>query len=644
MSIKIVILLIIAFLPAYSQDLSDTISVVQDSLFISDSLAVTDTLAIKDSVIIYDTTIVFSRTLYDNSFEIDRNVFLRTDYRYTGNLIEPFQFSFIKDFGLVGQNNESYIYGAGFNGISYLLDGVLINDRNFNSFDLNLIQSEDIEKIEIIPAPRGFLYGPRNNPSAVNFITRDFIPAQPYSRIKYYQAPFGEAMVDGSFNALVSRNLLLSFDITNRKYDSSYTNTAFSTWQAKVKVKYFFTNNMYLSATYNHTAKTTGLWGGVNTDSIIALGSRLEDLLYEPDFAPVNNTFRKQEDLLNFSSLRFTSVQNKNSRTELTLYHQFKELKTNSPFNIEYDNTSWGLNLNQRVTFKPLSFYTALLYEQNKLEWWYRGTDLGSVVPYIKRTDGFFALAGSVSLNLIENFIPSFFYKFNSISTDFDFNSSLDYYGNGYGIDAVYKPLDRLALYAGYSTFDKSFYEDRKTNVFESGITYKTDNYFLDLRYFRRDNTNINLAPGIPSINPVPFKTGNLSGLGLSANVLYWNMQFETQAAAYFPNSNELYSVPDFQFIGGLYYRGNLFEDNLNLKAGFKFTYTGKINSIIQYLGLIKADPSHKLDFILSGEIQQAAIIYFTLENLLDKQYYITPYYPMPGISLRFGLAWEFLN
>jgi outer membrane cobalamin receptor len=55
-------------------------------------------------------------------------------------------------------------------------------------------------------------------------------------------------------------------------------------------------------------------------------------------------------------------------------------------------------------------------------------------------------------------------------------------------------------------------------------------------------------------------------------------------------------------------------------------------------------EPIYKLDFILSGEIRKAAIVYFSIENILDKQYFITPYYPMPGISLRFGLAWEFLN
>ncbi|MFO7526389.1 MAG: putative porin, partial [Ignavibacteriaceae bacterium] len=103
-------------------------------------------------------------------------------------------------------------------------------------------------------------------------------------------------------------------------------------------------------------------------------------------------------------------------------------------------------------------------------------------------------------------------------------------------------------------------------------------------------------------------------------------------------------TVPEYSFNVGLYFRGNLFEDNLNLKSGLKFSYIGEHISPTNWIGRFKVDQAYRLDFILSGEIRKAAIVYFTIENLLDRKYYITPYYPMPGISLRFGLAWEFLN
>lgn len=644
MSIKAIIIILASSFLLFSQEINDTTIIVGDSLFISDTLAVNDTLVVKDSVFVYDTSIVFPAKLYENSFVIERKIFLRNDYRYTGDLIEPFQFNFIRNLGTPGQANETFIYGVGFDGISFLQDGILINDRRLNLLDLNLVQSEDIETIEIVPSPRGFLYSPFNNPITVNFITRDFIPAQPYSRIKYYQGPYGEAMVDGSFNALFSRNFQFSFDVTNRKYDSSYTNTSFSTWMAKVKARYYFTSNMYLSATYNYANKQTGNWQGVDADSILRIGIPLDDLLYEPDFAPVINTTLKQKDLLNFSTIRLTNVQSENSRTEISLYHSFKEAKLENGSYLEYDNTTIGLNVNQ--TFKPSIFYFYLAgnYERNTLGNWYRyNSETETFIGYKKHFTRFYSVIGSVSGDIIENLNPSIFFKISNANREY---SSLGYdiVSSGIGIDIKYIPLDDIILYAGFSLFDKSFLENDKTNIFEFGAKYTSEYILADLKYFRMDNTNITKVSRINFINPVLHKIGEISGIGLSSNASYLFLRFEGNTAVYFANDGDLNSVPDFSFIGGLYYWGNLFEDNLNLKTGLNFTYTGEINLITDQYGLLVVQPSYKLNFILSGEIRKAAIVYFSIENIIDKQYFITPYYPMPGISLRFGLAWEFLN
>ncbi|MFO7526013.1 MAG: hypothetical protein R6W68_11225 [Ignavibacteriaceae bacterium] len=611
-------------------------------MFISDTLAVDDTLVVKDSEFVYDTSIIFPDKLYENSFVIERKLFLRNDYRYTGDLIEPFQFNFIRNLGTPGQANETMIYGVGFNGISYLQDGILINDRRLNLLDLNLVQSEDIETIEILPSPRGFLHSPFNNPVTVNFITRDFIPAQPYSRIKYYQGPYGEAMVDGSFNAFFTKNFQFSFDVTNRKYDSSYANTAFSTWQAKVKAKYFFNNNFHLTASYNYVTRTIGLWEGVNRDSIVSLGSSLEELLYEPDFAPVYSPFKKTDDLIHFSSLRLTSVQSENSRTEFILYQSFKEMKIENNSYAELDNSTIGVNLNQHITFSPLSIYIKGDYERNMFENWIKfRSDSYFIQSYSKNFLNLYSFSGSASINIIDNFVPSVFYK-SSNSSFKSVESNNNSVSSGFGADLIYKPINNLSLYVGYSLFDKTYLEDDKTKSFEMGITYKTENIFSDLKYFKRDNSNFY----IQSLQEFDGRVANFNfnGIALSANLRYWYLQFETSSSSYFANKGELNSVPDYSFSGGLYFRGNLFEDNLNLKTGLNFTYTGEINHITDQYGLLIVDPSYRLDFILSGEIRKAAIIYFTIENILDREYYITPYYPMPGTSIRFGLAWEFLN
>ncbi|MBI5726873.1 MAG: hypothetical protein HY965_03400, partial [Ignavibacteriales bacterium] len=48
--------------------------------------------------------------------------------------------------------------------------------------------------------------------------------------------------------------------------------------------------------------------------------------------------------------------------------------------------------------------------------------------------------------------------------------------------------------------------------------------------------------------------------------------------------------------------------------------------------------------YFMAGEIKKRAIVYFTWENILDRKYYITAYYPMPRRGLRLGIAWQLYN
>ena len=124
----------------------------------------------------------------------------------------------------------------------------------------------------------------------------------------------------------------------------------------------------------------------------------------------------------------------------------------------------------------------------------------------------------------------------------------------------------------------------------------------------------------------------------------YWKLLLESYLSYYHTTDNKLIGVPEFQTQTGLYYTSKLFNDNLDLKTGFVFYYTGKNNVYTYEQGLVEVPASNKLDFTLAGEIQKIAIVYFTWQNLLDNNYYIIPYYPMPSRNIRFGVAWKMFN
>ncbi len=49
--------------------------------------------------------------------------------------------------------------------------------------------------------------------------------------------------------------------------------------------------------------------------------------------------------------------------------------------------------------------------------------------------------------------------------------------------------------------------------------------------------------------------------------------------------------VPEVQFVGGLYLKSKFFDDNLNLKSGFTFYYTGKRSSYSEEWGFVEVEP-----------------------------------------------------
>jgi hypothetical protein len=131
---------------------------------------------------------------------------------------------------------------------------------------------------------------------------------------------------------------------------------------------------------------------------------------------------------------------------------------------------------------------------------------------------------------------------------------------------------------------------------------------------------------------------GNLNGIAAGVNLNIWKLLLEER---FNYNSYEEINIPNSSRIkihshSGLYYKDILFDRNLELKTGFVFKFYDFESDDFE--------SAYQLDFTLVGIIQQVAIVYLSLENLLNEQYFLVPYYPMRERGLRFGLAWELFN
>ena len=648
----VILLLIFPFMSVFAQSLDSVnteIKLYPDTTFIQpDSLLLNDSLLTKvprDSIVP-----IYSQALTEKSVVLRNDELLKLEYRYTGDYLRLFPLNFIKDLGFSGQPNETFLYGIGNDAVSYLIDGVSFNDRYSNSLNLNLIQSEDVDSIEIVPLPRGFLYGTYSNPVSVNFITKDFITSQPYTRIRFYQGANRDMMLDGSFNAVVMKKLIASFDITNRISDALYDNTDYSIWQGKVKLKYLLSNAVNIIASYNYNDYKAGYSGGVDVDSIIATGENVNDVLYDFRAAPMMYPNGELKTLTHLPRLRFLITPTEWMRSDASVFFIFNRYEKNSSASEYSENKTYGFNIRNDFDYSIFKFQLNIDYEKRDV--YSSSSFYNSIVPiplnfFQKQLDAdLFSASGILSANLDDGtFIPSIYYKTSAYYKNY--SQPTDYYdektSHGIGVDLLFKIKSSFGLYLGTSVLKPYNSSEQKYALIELGTKYQNEFVFADLKYFYNEyNYGFYTDTGLDILDYIRF--GYLNGLGLNLKLNYWKLLLESNSSYYFSVEDKLIGVPDFQTQTGIYYTSKLFNDNLDLKTGFVFYYTGTNNVFTNEHGVTEVPSSYKLDFTLAGEIQKTAIVYFTWQNLLGNNYYITPYYPMPSRSIRFGVAWEMFN
>ena len=604
----------------------------------------THILGAQKNIVKADTLLpLHRRPLFNDSYFISHNTIFHNDYRYSADILREYPFTFIQDKGFIGQANQVFIFGAGAGGISFLQDGILYNDRFSNSLDLNNVQSEFVDSIEIIPSPRGFLYGISPNPVSVNFITKDYLSVTPYSRIKYYQGPSGEAFVDGLFSAMLVKDLNVSFDVTNRNADSSFANSDFNIWQVKTRLKYFLSNSFNIVGTYGYIKSEKGINGGINADSIAKIDPAINNILYDDVTAPVVFQYRKEEYIQHYFNISLLSTFIKNLSGNLDLYFRFNQDKIygiNSIVSEEKNkNKIYGINFNHEYSnelFKIniLGNFEHISYNTSSIE--------NKVYSINNSSLNNLSLASIASLKLLNgNLVPSLFYKYFKGKDFFKEGTNL----HGLGTDVTYKLNEEFNLYFGYSNYQIS-QSLKNVNNAEASVEYSAENTSIIFKAFSR-----NAALGISSSGAYLYDSKNLTGLGLSINYKFKQILLEA-SGEYYLNAKKSFEnlLPSLNFTGGLYYKDILFHSNLNLKTGFVFYFTGEqdlpsiySSDVLNYFDN-KITPSLKIDFTLVGQIRKVAIVYFTWENLLDNQYFITPFYPMPSRGIRFGIGWELFN
>jgi hypothetical protein len=636
--VKYIFLFIILFIPcliAQERDTTATSPAIIDTIPTFDERRLADSLFILDEdTIASDTTGLFTADrndaiidtiapihqipLYKYSNFILRERFYKSDYRSAADILEinTQGYNFI-EYGIPGYPQGFSLYPT-IRHFSILRDGNLISGD-----DLNSIQTEMIDSIEVIPLPRGIIYGRGSAISAVNFLTRDFVSIRPYSRIRFYQGSYGEGMVDGLFNSILSRKLALTIDVTNRATGTSFVNSDVSIWQGSAKLKYFLSRDVNLVASFNHNNREWGFYGGIDVDSIGRMTSSIDQVLYDRRMAPVRERESFGKVVSNNYDLRMISNFGEGFYTDLQLFYHMYERNDFREYplmpgimeDLYRKNYVSGGRLRQRVESE---FFSAeAIVDAGRLivgREEYYGSLADPFMPvdnnilWVERD--YFNTAGIASLKIFgEKIVPSLFIKQNL--KDYGVDEVLTNYSKSvYGADVMFELFEGGRIYGGYSI------PEENSNNYEISFSYGGNGFNLRGIYYGADQQNSGVVRG-----------GGVEGIVRIGKVEF-NIGGNYNSYESFYNSG--------RGKGGVFYREILFRGNLDLKAGVNYHFW--YNPVFEDLS------AGRIDLNIFGEIQQRAIIYIIWENLMDANYYLVKYYPMPERNLRFGVAWELFN
>ncbi len=617
-----------------------------------------DTSIVSDSVkkiIVYDTLTVLSvQPVSKESFFLPNHQILFSDYRSTSDLLRFFPYTSVRSLGFVGLPDEVQFYGYGFGEVSWLNDGLLRNDRVTNAYNQNLIMTESIDSIEVVPLPRGFLPGVNNNPAAINIISKDIISSFPISRVRYYEGAFSEAFVDAQVSTMPFKSLALTIGINNKKTDEGYVNSAQSYWLGTAKLRWMAAGKLNFLAEYSFMQSEVGLNGGVLVDSIPP--QLLDEILY----SEINSR----------EYIAFPNRYVKNRRNQISVGMLYEPWRASSLRATVYYHTSLDEFRNDALDSTRDARNRSYQMIGGQFEGnFILGNFLASLNAGAERNSvsGLFAndyndtrAFTSFSLStqsLFGAFTPSVFAK------------ALIHEGTiltGFGADVSLMLDAESKVYAGLSRFKREddIYEGRTYNYTTAEVTlsHSAESLSGSLSGFYTESalSDAGMTPPVLHAGWIPVRMSLNNSFGAGLHLLYrkgfflgeftgslmWHKDKVSQTTI------EPTSV--YQVRGGVYYRDVLFDSALVLKTGFAVNAGGRQDAFIYNFYYSRVSSGHPsiqripdyvtVDFTLAGEIQQSAILYFTWENLTNRQYFITPYYPMPLRAIRFGIAWTLFN
>ena len=672
----------------FGDQLADSVTVKTDSTFTdSNSVQADSLLGIPDSLsnVIVDTLkpIVYSGILGSSAsfFSISKKELNYEDYRSFGDLSNFLPGGFYENPGLSGHTGEVYFNGLGYQEITAAMDGDNINNRLTNTFNFNNFDYENIKAIEIPSITKGFIYNIEGNPVYLNFVKEDTLRSEPFTRVRYLQGPDDEGLVNGHFARVITGRLSGGFSFSNVQSGQRYENSDAGGWTASANLKYVYSNNLNLFASYNFYNTKSELNGGIDIEQIEALyqPQDYEEVIFNPRAAEVvfpyqsiSTRYAKYEgekyhfrSIARFLGLFYTQLDVDYSYNKIKFRQNERGLSSDFPRVVE-DNgdKSYSVTLRQKLTTSIVKLDLIASYRNETIE----AENYSNVVSdnYFLSADALFEPFEFVNVNLFAK--TGRYRKYNT---------------NGSGLIATISPLKSLKISAATSYNEQaqpfmvnslgSEEKPVRNLINEIALSFRENNIQMRLSGYTisKDNYSIPYSNGFTDISSYYLLSGYKEvdyfriGVSFYSKVRWKFIELFLNPSYNFTeyNSQDKF-LPELTFTGGLYYRNVHFNNNLNIKTGFNLRYNSEqLYSLYDYryneriyhslpdnsgnpelLNQTPISSGLNIDFVVIAELQRAAIVYFAFENILDENHYVLPYYPMYSRGFRIGFNWKLYN
>ncbi|MBK8943836.1 MAG: hypothetical protein IPM32_01070 [Ignavibacteriae bacterium] len=598
------------------------------------------------------------------------------NYRTASDFLNFLPFTFQKYFGIAGSPNVPNLFFLENKNISFVQNNFSLSNSWNGSSDLNLISSENVNDIEIIPLSRSFLYNNYNSPAVIRISAQDSITEKPVSRIRYYQAPDDDASIDAMFGALIYKDLHLSFRLSNSAYTGFNDNSEYGVWKSDLKSIYRIADSLFLKLNYYHLKSNLQLNGGVDVETLFANNVILEDEIFNT-IAPVNFVNRYKETTINKVSSDFYGIILPNSSSKLNLEYNYSYERLRQNIDITYPDSIQISSLNKFSTYNIAFHHLHSINNLSlKFNFDYNFTNYSIEYYNIYENKNSYSYSALIDYKIFDStIIPSLFFKSGSYENQLT---------NGFGSDVKLSINKNLKFMLGFSKFNQPYLiselfslpksEQEKnyvTNYFlSSEISF--DNFITSISYFNisSDNTPVpvfnNNDLNLNSTKIIfPFtEEVKTEGINFFSTVKLWSFEFFINSNFLLSNKSNYITKPNkFNLFSGVYYRDKLYNDNLDLKMGFNLFLSDNNeyqlfdfqimrstsyylnNSILtQFKNYKVSNTPFRIDFTLAGRIQDRATFYFAYENILGNNYYSIPFYPMPDGGIKIGISWDFIE